>query len=167
MKKIIPFLITSLVLSLSSCKDDNKSGTLDDSYTARLVGVWTLKSVDYEADVNLAGTPIPIAGSGTSLDGSIAFTQQPNTYKLDLKFNAAVDLGGGVPIPIPIDETSQGTWTTTADDSKIIVTDDQGMTTLFEVVTNESNRQVFKGTMTQDAPIIGKIDVDVVLEFTR
>ena len=178
MKKLI-LLISCFALTFVSCKKEDKDDSTPtpkaQTYEERVTGEWDLVAVSYDTEIpNLLnpGSPsIPVAGNGKDVSGRFELTRDPNEIDYNLNFKAEVDLmGTGSPMELPINFGSTGTWTTTSDDSKLIVTDEDGEETLFSVKVNEQNKQVFSSTLIQSGSDFGlpiTLEVDILLTFER
>lgn len=162
------WLLMSLALSaivFTGCKDDNISTDADPSnYEARLAGTWDLDKVYFDTEIpSFDGTsdPTPVSGEGTNVKGNISLTRNPNKFDYTFSFDANIG------IPIPVNQTGSGTWTTTRDDTKLIVTDESGEEIVFEVITNSEKKQVYTTTITQTFQNVFSLEVDLELEFSR
>ncbi len=165
MKKLFALSLAIFALTITSCKDDNISSNEDpNDYEARLEGTWDLEKVHYDTEIPAltGGDPTPISGEGNNVNGNITLTRNPNTFTYDFNFDA--DFSG---LPIPVGQKGSGTWTTSRDNSKLIVTDDTGQEIVFVVVSNEAKKQVYTTTISQSVQGIFTLEVDLELEFTR
>lgn len=161
-------LATAIILgfSFSSCKDDNISNTEPENYEDKLAGTWNLQSVHYETEIPDFGTgngPTPVSGDGQNVDGTFVLTQDPNNFTYEFSFDANVQ-----GFPLPVDLIGEGAWTTTRDNSKLIVTDsDTGEEIVFNVAVNEENKQVYQTSVVQDVFQGITLTIDLDMEFTR
>ena len=165
MKKLIAFSLAIFAFSLTSCKDDNVSTNEDpNNYEARLEGTWDLEKVHYDTEIPAlgGGSPTPVTGDGKNVNGNITLTRNPNNFTYDFSFDA--DLAG---LPIPVNQQGSGTWTTSRDNSKLIVTDENGEEIVFVVVSNEAKKQVYTTTISETVQQIFTLEVDLDLEFSR
>ncbi len=166
MKKLLLSGLAILALTISSCKDDNISSFEPPAnYEDRLAGTWNLERVIYDTEIpDLTGGTgsTPVHGEGTNVSGTFTLSQDPNEF--DYEFRFGVNLMG---IALPINQQGSGTWTTTRDDSKIIVTDESGEEIVFNVIVNEEKKQVYTTTVTQNLQNVLTLDVDLELEFSR
>ncbi|WP_417590963.1 hypothetical protein [Owenweeksia hongkongensis] len=166
-------LIASFVI-LFSCKKEDKESVIqlvsEFPYEKRLEGSWKLKAVEYDSEIpdfTGSGSPTRVSGSGVSVNGKINFQRNPNLMDYNFAFIAMVDLTGtGFPLPIPIDFEGSGEWTTTSDQSKVILTDGE-TEFIFDVLVNEEDIQVLETTISQDFQGILSLEVDVVLTFDK
>lgn len=178
MKKIL-LLISCFTLALSSCKKEDKESTdptpQPQTYEQRVTGEWDLVAVSYDTEIpnflNAGSPPIVVAGDGKDVSGRFVLTQNPNEIDYNLNFMAEADiLGTGMPVELPVNFASSGTWTTTSDGSKLIVTDEDGEEILFNVEVNEQDKQVFSATLSQSGSDFGlpiTLEIDILLTFER
>lgn len=177
MKNII-LLFSAAVLLFASCKKDDKNDTTSQpttqSYEQRIAGQWDLVAVSYDTEIPNIQDPtepaIQVSGEGKDVSGKFILTRNPNEIDYNLNFTAEVDpFNSGTAIPVPVNFGSSGTWTTTSDASKLIVTDENDEEILFNVDVNEQNKQTFSATITQtiNMGIPLSLAVDIVLSFER
>lgn len=166
MKKWLTFSTLFLTLFLFSCKDDNISSyEPPTNYEDKLAGTWNLDKVIYDTEIpDFNGTgSTPVHGEGANVDGTIVLSQDPNKLTYDFRFTA--DLSG---LSVPVNQSGGGSWTTTRDDTKLIVTDEQtGEELIFNVMVNEDKKQVYTTTVTQNVLNAITLEVDLHLEFSR
>ncbi len=167
MRKILLF-IAIFGLVFSSCKKNNDGGEEPNppTYEDRMTGTWDLKSVDYDSEfinpLNPTST-LQFMGAGSDVSGTFIFTQNPN--EVNYSYNFKVDADSLSPTPIPVNDEGSGTWATTADDSKIIITTPE-QELILKVAENNPNRQVFQTTAEQEVfpGFSVTADLDLVLE---
>ncbi|MDX5325143.1 MAG: lipocalin family protein [Bacteroidota bacterium] len=167
MKRLLWLLIPAMFFA---CKkdDDGNSGGLE----SNLPGTWKLIAVEYSGSAPNPSNPtqtVPFSGSGTNVNGQFVITKDPNTINYSMFFVGEVNLGSGQPISLPIQQSGSGTWTTTTDGKKLIMTNDSdGKTVTFNVITNTNNRQVWEGTLPVEPPGSGLVvNVDTRITLIR
>lgn len=165
MKKAI-FIFSLLLLVLSSCKKKMSEETFEE----RLEGNWKLVSVQYSGTAPNPLNPtatINFDGEGQNVQGGLEMHRNPYKVDYDFSFTANVALSDTTPaFPVDIDQSGSGTWTTTSDESTIIITE-ENQTYNFDVLTNEPDRQVLHTTITQTVFQFVTVNSDVELEFVR
>lgn len=132
-------------------------------------------AVSYDTEIpnflNPGSPAIVVAGDGKDVSGRFELTRNPNEIDYNLNFMAEADiLGTGMPVELPVNFASSGTWTTTSDGSKLIVTDEDGEEILFNVEVNEQDKQVFSSTLSQSGSDFGlpiTLEIDILLTFER
>ena len=173
-KKVFLFSLIAAFGFLFSCKKEDKETVIqvvnEFPYEQRLEGKWKLKAVEYDSeipDLTGGGSPTQISGSGVSVNGNINFQRNPNLMDYNFSFIALVDLTGtGFPLPIPIDFDGSGEWTTTSDQSKVILYDGE-TEFIFDVLINEKDTQILETTISQDFQGFLSLEVDVILTFNK
>lgn len=165
MKKSFLLLLLVSMISLA-CKKERT----EESYEERLEGQWDLVAVDYNGtapDPMNPGRVINFEGQGQNVQGGMEVNRDPNEVDYNFSFRANVSVSDTLPaFPFDIDESGSGTWTTTSDESTIIINGDTE-TYNFEVLTNEPDRQVLRTNITQTLFQILTVNSEVELEFVK
>lgn len=163
-------LVAGLLITVAACKKENN--TAEPTYEDRLTGTWDLKAVQYDGTtINPANPtqPLEVKGDGTNVLGVFELTQNPNHLKYSFSFNADVKLSdtSTQSVSVPISQSGEGDWTTTSDESKLIITDTSGTIYTFNVLVNEANKQVFKTNIQETVLGLIPVNADVTLEFSK
>lgn len=172
MKKLI-FALAIISMALACKKDDNCQPvtSYEYPYEQRLEGNWDLVGVEYDTelpDISGSGQTIPVSGSGTNVSGTFDLSRDPNNVDYNFSFTALADITGtGFPVPIPVNFSSTGEWTTTSDEKHLLITDDNGETLVFDVEENQEDTQIFTSTISENFQGIFTLEVFVRLSFER
>ena len=142
-------LIFAFVLFYACDKDEELNQ--DDtntviSYEELLVGEWQLTAVKYDGEVSTPIGNIDVSGDGTDVSGGHTIGYDPNTIDYDYSFTAERNLMGNS-VPIPVDEEGEGKWVLNEAEDEFTITFSDGSVAIWEVVTNEENRQVYEGEL--------------------
>lgn len=160
-----------LAISVSCNKEASLTPLEDMPYEQRLEGIWELQNVQYATQFPNPQNPlqtINISGEGEQVEGLFVLGHDPNEMDYRYEFVANISLADSVPaIPIPIERSGKGTWSSTSDESRIFVTEDNQTSYTFVVVENGINRQVYHTTFEETLMGIFTIEVDVALTFVR
>jgi hypothetical protein len=168
MKKILfSFFLISL---LSACSKDEGLDPVSQgsAFEQRLQGNWQLVGVKYDTEVPnpLNPTmPIEVKGDGINVTGGHTIGYEPNTIEYSYNFTAEADFGG-TKIPIPSSREADGEWILNGAEDKIFITDEDGSTTIWDVIVNEENKQVYRGEVTETFQSF-TIVIDTELTFER
>ncbi len=168
-KKVFLIPLLASLAFLFSCKKENKDVVIqivtEFPYEQKLEGNWKLQAVEYDSeipDITGSGTTTKVSGSGVSVNGNINFQRNPNLMEYNFGFIAMIDLTGiGFPLPIPINFDGAGEWTTTSDQSKVILTDG-GDEFIFDVLVNDIDKQVLETTISQSFQGLLSVEVGVI-----
>lgn len=174
LKQVFPFLIIASIAFLFSCKKENKETVVkivtEYPYEKRLEGEWKLKEVEYDSeipDLTGSGGVTNISGKGSVVNGRINFERNPHFTNYNFSFIGLTDITGtGFPLPLPIVLGGSGEWTSTSDQSKIILTEGSDQL-IFDVLVNEENVQVLETTISQDIQGLLLVDLNMTLSFER
>lgn len=167
------FLILMMAsLLLLSCRKEAEFVPLESkSFEQRLEGVWVLKSVKYAAELPNPQSPlqtINIEGEGEEVEGLFVLGHDPNKMDYAYNFIANLQIFDSVPpIPLPIEQDGSGTWSSTSDESRIFITEEDQSTYTFIVKENSLNRQVYETTIEETLMGFITIEADVELTFER
>lgn len=150
---------------------NNGGNNLPTTFEGRVAGQWIVKLVQYSASVPLQQglPPLTIAGADANATGTFDIGVSPNTIAYNLRVNAVIDLGFGVPIPLPITQTGNGTWVVSSNKKKVTVNQTNGQIQEFNVLVDEPFVQVWQGAIPLQIPIPGTagLTVDAVVTLVK
>lgn len=174
MKTVASSALTMLLAAglLLSCSKDAEFVPLENqSFEQRLEGLWTLQEVKYAAELPNPQNPlqvINIEGEGDDVEGLFVLGHDPNRLDYDYNFVANLQIVDSIPaIPLPVERAGSGTWSSTSDESRIFVTEDDQTSYTFVVVENTLTRQVYQTTIEETIMGVFTIEADVELTFVR
>jgi hypothetical protein len=164
MRKFFLLFYALLTLIISSCNKDDDAGYNPNDFEKRLEGSWNLQQIHYNTEIPdfSGGEPTQVDGKGQNVFGNITLNKNPNTFEYNFIFTANL-----IGFPLPLVLGGSGTWTTYRDNSKVVLRDAQGEETVFLVLINESKRQVYSTTLSQNLAGLYTVEIDLELEFTR
>lgn len=165
MKKILAIAMSLLFLgACSKDKNNNNNNNGPTGLTGRLVGTWNMTALDYSTQVpNPLNplSPIDLTGDAQDLEGTFTVTANPNVVVYNYSFNI---VDADLPFPIPVQRSGQATWDVISNDTKVVL-EENGESTIYDVITNEAARQIWAGTLPFTIPGVG-ITVDSDIQFT-
>lgn len=172
--QVFLFLVIASISFLFSCKKEDKETVVkivtEYPYEQRLEGEWKLKKVEYDSEIpdfTGSGEVTNISGKGSAVNGKINFERNPHFANYNFSFIALTDITGtGFPLPLPIVLGGSGEWTSTSDQSKLILTEG-GNELIFDVLVNEEKTQVLETTISQDIQGLLLLDLNLILSFER
>jgi hypothetical protein len=172
--------ILLFVMALSACrKEADKTGPSaggggnnPTTFEQRIDGIWEVKLVQYSASLPLQQglPPLTIAGADPSATGSFDIGVAPNTVNYNFRVTASIDLGFGVPFPLPITQNGVGTWAVSANKKTLTITQNNGQKQEFAILVDEPNVQVWQGTVPIELPlpgIGGGLTADAVITLVK
>jgi hypothetical protein len=141
------------------------------SFEQRLEGFWQLKEVKYAAELPNPQNPlqtINLEGEGEDVEGLFVLGHDPNNLDYAYEFVANLQVFDSIPpIPVPVEREGSGSWSSTSDESRIFVTEDDQTTYTFIIIENTLTRQVYQTTIEETIMGIFTIEADVELTFER
>lgn len=132
-------------------------GNVPTTFEGRIDGIWQVKLVQYSASVPLQQglPPITLAGTDANATGSFDIGVAPNTVNYNFRVTASIDLGFGVPFPLPITQSGNGTWAVSADKKTLTITQSNGQRQAFAILVDEPSVQVWQGDVPLELPFPG------------
>ncbi len=175
MKASISAITLSILLMLPGCRKRVEYVYMDPpapprALADRLPGEWSASFVSYSAQIDLSSQglpPVTIAGITENPNGSVRAEKEPRNMTFQLQFSASIDIGFGFPIPIPVNINSSGTYSVSADEKKITMTQSNGSNMEFKVLTNEFNVQVWRTTYPLQIPLLGSLPMDMIITVVK
>lgn len=162
MKKWIPILVLGLAtMACSDDDEDNGPGGL----TGRMIGTWDMTSLTYATSIPNPldpFNPIVVSGSAAGVQGEFNVRYSP-AQNLDYDYEFIID-DDDLLFPIPINQTGQADWQVLANNTKVMLIEDQE-TVIYDVLINEQNRQVWSGVIPFTISALS-ISVDTDIQFT-
>ncbi|GCD77450.1 hypothetical protein JCM31826_09320 [Thermaurantimonas aggregans] len=172
MKKFSSFLFIVFLALSTACRKRVEYVYLEPpkALSERLPGDWKPSFVTYSTQVDLSSQglpPVTVSGITENPNGNMRAEREPKNMNFQLQFSASVDLGFGLPIPIPVNINITGTYLISNDEKTVTLTQSNGSTLNFRVLTNEFNVQVWRTTYPFQAPLLGSLPIDMIITLVK
>lgn len=147
MKKLLAILVISAAAFGCSDDNDNNNNNGPTGLAKRMVGTWDMTELSYSTQIPNPldpFNPIDATGDAQNVDGVFSVRYNPDqTVVYNYSFTI---VDSDIPVPVPVSRSGEAEWEVIGGNTKVVMEED-GETIIYDVITNEPNRQVWSGTV--------------------